>query len=65
MSGAWLLCRACCFYLLISFLGVCLGRLLWFEFGFGLGFLTLLKNKLQSAGNLTFHCPWLGTDACL
>lgn len=35
---------------------------------FGLGggfFLTLLKNKLQSAKNLAFYSHWLGTDAFL
>lgn len=66
-SGAevWLLCWACCFYLLISFLCVCVCvfrevALVWVGF-----FLTLLKNKLQSAKNLAFHSHWLGADAFL
>lgn len=42
---------------------VCVFRevaLVWVGF-----FLTLLKNKLQSAKNLAFHSHWLGADAFL
>lgn len=51
------LCWAYCFYELISFLCVCVGKVALFVF-----ILTLLKNKLQSATNLAFPSCWLGAD---